>query len=118
MPRGLKEDEPKKPKKGFLDRYKTYDPAVDGYGSVDQWGSLFDAAMDGKRAITVMSGANRTPLQVLGFPSLPTRDELRSRYRKLILELRAAFGESPTPEETSRATEIIAAYTVLNSQTG
>ena len=106
----------KKPKKGFMDGYKTYDPAVEGYGHASQWHALFDAVMNGEQATTVFKSHSRTPLEVLGFLAMPTMTELKTKYRAMVRDLSASFGANPSKEETAQATIVIAAYTIIKEQ--
>jgi hypothetical protein len=106
----------KKKTNSFLSGYKTYDVAKEGYGSVNQWRSLFDAVMTGEEAAVIIGKTTRSPLDILGFATLPTKDALKSRYRQLVKGMQGAFGTNPTEDETNDARALIAAYTILLAQ--
>jgi hypothetical protein len=58
--------DPNKPKRGFLDGYKTYDPSISGYGSPDKWKDAFDERMDRDTAKRIV--ADKDPYFILGIP--------------------------------------------------
>lgn len=73
----------KKPKKPFLSGYKTYDPAVEGFGNVSQWRAAWEA-MNKDEAEAIMAGND--PLTVMGFKTLPSLMELNKRFRDLVMQ--------------------------------
>jgi DnaJ-class molecular chaperone len=77
-------DKPKKPKKGFLDGYKTYDPKKEGYGNPDQWTSAFRWRMGLDEANRVVGSGD--PWQILGVQRTATWDEVKKAYRKLAMQ--------------------------------
>ena len=70
----------KKPKKGFLDGYKTYDDSH-GRGNVHKWRASWED-MSGDQAQEIIAGDD--PLSIMGFTSLPTMPELMVRFRELM----------------------------------
>ena len=73
----------KKPKVPLLQRYKTYDPKVEGYGDISQWRSAWESMNPAEAAGIIQ---NESPLEIMGFSVMPTAAELDQRYRKLVLE--------------------------------
>ena len=97
-----------KPKRGFLDGYKTYDDSQ-GRGNVHEWRTAWDH-MTGDQARDIIQ--NKDPLAVLGFTQLPaTEKELNLRYYKLIQIHHPDHGGT-----TAKAKDIIAAYTILKER--
>ena len=52
-----------KPKKGFMDGYKTYDPATEGYGDATQWKQAFNQRMGYDEAKNILYALWRTFFQ-------------------------------------------------------
>jgi len=77
----------RKPKHGFLDGYRTYDPAVEGYGSPDEWRSAFNRTMGLDEAESILGADD--PLAVLGLQSGATAQQIRKAWK------RAAFKWHP-----------------------
>lgn len=76
----MKESKPKK-KKGFLDGYKTYNPAKEGYGNRSQWKANFRERMGLDEANAVLGDDD--PHVLLGLiPGKYTRLELKKAYRR------------------------------------
>lgn len=98
----------KKPKRGFMDGYRTYSPEKEGFGSVSAWSAAWES-MGFAEAVKVVAGDD--PLSIMGFAALPTLDELKQAYRKLMKIHHPDAGGDP--EEAKR---IIAAYTILNDR--
>jgi hypothetical protein len=73
----------KKPKKGFLDGYETYDTST-GFGNTKEWGKQFHARMGHKEATAAV--AEEDPLTIMGFDSLPTQADLDKRFRDLVFK--------------------------------
>lgn len=99
-------------KRSFSDvfsKYKTYDPAKEGYGSVKDWRGSFKETMGVGEAATALG--DDSPLTILGLTAMPTYDELKKLYRKLMKVHHPDAGG-----DAERAKLIIAAYTVLESQ--
>jgi DnaJ-class molecular chaperone len=78
----MKKLKEKKPKKGFLDGYKTYDTKT-GYGSRAEWRSAWDERMSHGQATAALDRDN--PMDVMGFSSMPSKVELDKRYRELVM---------------------------------
>jgi DnaJ-class molecular chaperone len=96
-------------KRDFMSRYKTYDVAKHGYGSVAEWSRQFDERMGFDEATKRVD--KNDPLTILGLLHLPTMAELKLVFRKLILIHHPDRGGS---EEQAKL--IIAAYTVLTDR--
>ena len=43
-----------KPKKGFCEGYKTYNPTTEGYGDANQWKEAFNQRMGYDEAVNVL----------------------------------------------------------------
>ena len=71
----------KKPKKGFLDGYKTYD-TKEGFGNLGEWRAAWKNRMDHQEATTTLGRDD--PLKTMGFSDMPTKIELNTRYRELV----------------------------------
>jgi hypothetical protein len=72
----------KKPKKGFLDGYKTYD-TKGGYGHCSEWRNAWNERMSHDLATSTLN--RDSPLDVMGFSSMPSKVELDKRYRELVM---------------------------------
>jgi hypothetical protein len=109
MPR-LKSTKPKEnPVERLRRRYATYDPDVEGYGNPAQWKDAFEQTMGHDEALKVLGLDN--PLTILGFDAMPTKAELKKRYRTLIMENHPDKGGN-----TVKAQRIIAAYSELKDK--
>ena len=103
----------RKPPKTFAEReaekeakYGHYDPRKTGYGNPLVWKDIFEHVMGHAEALDVLG--DESPLAVLGFSAMPTLEELKGRYRQLILENHPDKGG-----DHARAQRIIAAYSEL-----
>jgi DnaJ-domain-containing protein 1 len=73
-----------KPKKGFLDGYKTYD-ASEGYGHPEQWKEAFFERLGVDKALEVLGEDD--PLQLLGITTEGfTWDDILKAYRKMMMK--------------------------------
>lgn len=97
-----------KPQRDFMAGYRTYDPAKEGFGSVKQWSASWES-MGFDEAVTRVGSED--PLAILGFTALPSYDELKRAYRKLIMKHHPDAGG-----DEAMAKKIIAAYTVLEKR--
>ena len=98
-----------KPKKGFLDGYKEYDPNDGiGKGDVNQWRTAWES-MSGDEAIAILERDD--PLAVMGFSEMPTSEELNRRFRDLMFIHHPDKGG-----ELRKAQQITAAWTVLREK--
>jgi hypothetical protein len=98
-----------KRKRSPLEGYKHYDPTEEGYGSVTDWSAAFNERMGYAEATRVLRDDD--PLVIMGFTVLPSMDELKKAYRKLIkINHPDAGGNAKT------AMLIIAAYAVLEDR--
>lgn len=66
----------------LFDRYKTYDDSF-GRGSISEWRSIFEERMNFSEAKKLTK--NLDPLVVMGFDSMPNLEELKNRFRKLMM---------------------------------
>lgn len=98
----------KKPKKGFLDGYKTYD-TKSGFGSRAEWRSAWDERMNHNEATATLKKDD--PFDVLGFSFKPSKAELDKRYRELVMKHHPDHGGDPI--EFKR---IHAAWSLLSEQ--
>ena len=102
----------KRPFSAIFDKYKTYNPTAEGYGSVKDWGTAFNERMGIDEAKTVLGEDN--PLTILGLTALPsTIDELRIPCRKLVKIYSPDNGSSPDADKFQK---IIAAFTALENK--
>lgn len=90
--------------------YKTYNPSEKGYGNVSEWGRAFDERMGVDEAKKVLDDDN--PLVIMGFTKLPSMDELKSAYRKLM----KIHHPDVVGGNAGTAMKIIAAYAVLEDR--
>lgn len=106
MPRGIKGSGKPRAFNDIFSKYKTYDPEKEGFGSSNTWKGRFKERMGYGEAVDYLDDDD--PLKILGFSKMPTMDELKSTYRKLIFKNHPDRGG-----DTETAQKIIAAYTVL-----
>lgn len=71
-----------KPKRGFLEGYKTYDPTLDGYGDPAEWKAAFKFRL-GIEAAREAVGSN-SPRAILGVSLSATWEEIKKAYRTLV----------------------------------
>lgn len=94
-------------------KYKTYDTS-EGFGSADEWARGFDQTMGHEEATSRVKG--KDPLSIMGFTKLPTFDELKRAYRKLVMSKQHCLHLDASQAEQDEIKEIIAAYTVLEKR--
>lgn len=98
-----------KPKKGFCDGYKTYNPENEGYGNVSQWKKAFNERMGFEEAKSILSHDDPyTVLEILHGASLA---EIKTQYRKMAMKWHP--DRNPGVDTTEMMQKIIAAYTIL-----
>jgi DnaJ-class molecular chaperone len=101
-----------KPKRGFCDGYKTYDPTVEGYGDANQWQQAFNQRMGYDEAKNILSDENPyTILEILVGASLA---EIKTQYRKMAMKWHP--DRNPGVNTTEMMQKIIAAYTFLTEK--
>lgn len=106
----------KKPKKGFLDGYETYDPEVEGYGSRDAWLNTFYERVGVNKAQEIIG--EETPYDILGVGANKTWQEILATYRKLAMK----WHPDKNPEDAAAAKEMMkkinAALEIIESMKG
>jgi hypothetical protein len=104
-----------KPKKGFLDGYKTYNPNTEGYGNPDDWRSDFFNRLGIDKAIEVLGKDD--PLRILEISNInPTWEEISRNYRKMILRWHPDKNPNNYEESLKMAKQVIAAFEVLEQR--
>ena len=96
-----------KPKKGFLDGYKTYDDSR-GRGNIHKWRAAWED-MTGEEAAAVCG--NDDPLSIMGFTSFPTMAELAKRFGELMRVNHPDMGG-----DLKTAQKITGAFTILKDK--
>jgi len=112
-------NKPKK-KSRFSDifaKYKTCDPAAEGYGDPTQWSQQFHDRMGFEEAEEIIrSNMNgKTPHEILGITTTATVDDVKKAYRKLVMTVHPdlAGQNGMTKEEAETAfKKLQAAYTL------
>lgn len=108
-----------KAKRGFLDGYRTYDPAAEGYGAAHTWRAAFHQRMSGDEARTVLR--DDAPLSVLNLSDGATWQQIKAAYHAQALRLHPdhapANGLTDT-EATERMKRLNAAYSLLEIEYG
>lgn len=92
----------------LFSKYKTYDDS-EGRGNIQEWNRLFVEKMSSSDAKKIVKREN--PLEILGFVSMPTMEQLKDAYRKLVMKHHPDRGGDPI-----YCKKIIAAYTILEMQ--
>jgi|SRR5271166_6130289 len=113
----------KKPKKTFADidaGRKRYSPEAEGYGDASEWRDAFRERMGFEEAERVIHGQNQTPRQILGVGKNTTWPEIKSAYRKLVLEFHPdrVVGEVAKIKAEETLKKINAAFAVLAHEFG
>jgi hypothetical protein len=98
-------------KRSPLEGYRTYNPRKEGYGSVQDWAAAFDTRMGREEAARVLKDDD--PLVIMGFTAMPSMDELKRQYRKLIMANQAGTRFDASQAEQDALKKIIAAYCTL-----
>ena len=107
----------KKPKKGFLDGYKTYDPSKEGFGSPAQWREAFYERLGFEKAQEVLGDEN--PYFVLGFASENvTWPEIQQAYRDLAKKWHPDMNKGNEEEAKKQFQRIQAAFEILEARYG
>lgn len=98
-----------KPKRGFCDGYKTYNPDVEGYGDASQWKKAFNQRMGYEEAKNILS--DEDPYSILGILYGASLTEIRTQYRKMAMKWHPDKNQGL--DTTEMMQKIIAAYTIL-----
>lgn len=110
-----KEKKEKKPKKGFMDGYKTYNPDEEGFGNPDQWKNAFNYRMGFDAAKEVLG--ERDPCTILGIAKNCPWEEVKRAHRKLAMQYHPDRNIGDAQAET-KFKEVQAAYEILMNQYG
>ena len=97
-----------KTKKKFGDvfsRYKTYDDS-EGRGSVSEWKDLFNQRYSAEEAKNIIK--ENDPYLIMGVSLESSLEELKSKYRVLVMQNHPDKGGDPI-----KCKQIIAAYSIL-----
>ena len=71
--------------KPFFTARKTYNPALEGFGSPDEWSDAFQERMGFREAQEVLSGQGQTPRGILSVSASAQWPEIKTAYRAKIL---------------------------------
>ena len=74
----------KKPKRGFMDGYKTYDVKAEGHGSPYEWKDAFRERMGLDEARRVV--ADGSPWSILGVDENAAWEQVKKAYRKMVMK--------------------------------
>ena len=102
----------KAPKRGLLDGYATYNPAVEGYGSPDEWKDSFRERIGLNEARETFGASD--PLKFFGLPVGATWKEIKVAFRKMAIVWHPDHNRGPDAQAMMR--KINAAYTILEDQ--
>lgn len=113
----------KKPKKTFADidaARKRYSPEVEGYGDASEWRDAFRERMGFEEAERIIHGQDQSPREILGVKLRATWAEIKSAYRKLVLEFHPdrVTGEVAKIKAEEMLKRINAAFAVLAHEFG
>ena len=89
-------------------KYKTYDES-EGRGNAEEWRSAYNEKISSSQARGILKKEN--PLIVLGFVSMPSLQELKNKFNKLMMKHHPDKGGDHV-----RCKKIIAAYVLLEEQ--
>lgn len=107
-------------KKGFMDGYKRYDPAREGYGSARQWRGDFHERMGFDEAKATVK--DDSPFSILGVSERAGWSEIKTAYRRLAMLWHPDKYQTTTialrEEAEEKMKRINAAYVVLEHQFG
>lgn len=103
-----------KTKRGLLDGYNTYDTSK-GFGNVDEWQDTFYQRMTGDEAKATLRDYPDDPHQILGISKSASKAEIKSAFRKLIMEWHPDKNPHRLEQAEAITKRIIAAYTILTS---
>ncbi len=104
----------KKPKKGFLDGYKTYDTS-EGFGSPSQWQEAFNKRMSMEDAVKLLD-KDEDPYTILGVAMGSTFELIKKAFRKVAMKFHPDKNPGKEKEMNEKMQKIIAAYTIIKNQ--
>jgi hypothetical protein len=93
-----------------VERYDTYDPDEEGYGSEEQWRATFDARVSQNEADKILGG--ESPESVLELSPGATQAQIKRAYRRLIAK-HHPDKHGGSKAATVKATRIKAAFDLL-----
>ncbi len=99
-----------KPKKGFLDGYKTYDTS-EGFGFPSQWQESFNKRMSMEDAKLIMNEDD--PYVILGVQRGDVIDVVKKAFRKMAMKFHPDKNPGLEKEMNEKMQKIIAAYTII-----
>jgi hypothetical protein len=113
-----------KPKRNFLDGYRTYDPEVEGFGNAHQWRSAFRFTMSLDEAKERVG--KKSPLFILFGDTLPVGwsarigsdqwAEIKTAWRKLVAEFYPEERNGEPHGDNEKFLAVQSAYQVLKDQ--
>jgi len=101
-----------KPKRGFCEGYKTYDPKSEGYGDATQWKQAFNQRMGYDEATTILGADD--PYSILEIVAGATLTEIKKAYRRMAMKWHP--DKNPGVDTNEMMQKIIAAYTYLTEK--
>jgi DnaJ-class molecular chaperone len=102
-----------KPKRGFMDGYKTYDTS-NGFGNARRWRDGFYEKMSSEDAAKIIKSQDDTPYFILGIPENASAAEIKKAFRELIMKWHPDKNQDNIEEAELMSKKIIAAYTILD----
>lgn len=102
----------KKPKKGFLDGYKTYDTS-NGFGSSSQWQEAFNKRMSMDDAVKILNEDD--PYTMLGVKRGDVFNIVKKAFRKMAMKFHPDKNPGSEKEMNEKMQKIIAAYTIIKN---
>ena len=108
----MKQSTPK-PKKGFMDGYKTYDTSR-GHGSPSRWRQTMHERFTGEEATAILEAQTDTPEAILGIKPGASLVEIKSAFRQAMKKWHPDLNPGRLAEAEEMAKKINAAYSILS----